>query len=88
MLIDSRLGTEAATTSDGVHWQRIGLLVERTDIPVEYHGHVTPLLLPDRAGAGAVLFYGAASGRASDANAICVLRLSDAQWLALKSTKL
>jgi hypothetical protein len=85
MLVEGRLGTEAATSRDGIHWRRIGLLVERADVPAERHGHVTPFLLPDRNSAGATLFYGAAAEQAWDANTICTRRLSDAQWLKLKS---
>lgn len=87
MLVESRQGTEAATSSDGIHWQRIGLLVEKSGDPAERHGHVTPFLLPDTDNAGAVLFYGAASESAWNANTICMRRLSEAQWLALKSEK-
>ena len=85
MLIEGRLGTEAATSRDGIHWRRIGLLVERADVPAERHGHVTPFLLPDLDGAGATLFYGAAAEPTWDANTICTRRLSDVQWRKLKA---
>ncbi len=85
MLIEGRSGTEAATSRDGVHWRRLGLLVERADLATERYGHVTPFLLPDRDGAGATLFYGAAAEPSWDANTICARRLSDAQWRLLKS---
>ena len=85
MLVEGRFGTEAATSRDGIRWRRIGLLVERAEAPAEQHGHVTPFLLPDQDGAGATLFYGAAAERAWNVNTIWGRRLSDAQWLKLKS---
>jgi hypothetical protein len=85
MLIESRMGTEAAISRDGIDWQRIGLLVERADLPAERHGHVTPFLLPDADAGGATLFYGAAAAPSWDANSICMRRLSKAQWNLLKS---
>jgi len=85
MLVEGRLGTDAATSRDGIHWRRIGLLVECLDLPAERHGHVTPFLLPDRDGVGATFFYGGAAEPAWDANTIYSRRLSDEQWLKLKS---
>ncbi len=85
MLSESRRGTEAAVSRDGIHWQSAGLLAERTANPTERHGHVTPFLLPDADGSGAALFYGAAAEPSWDVNAICMRRLTDAQWLRLKA---
>jgi hypothetical protein len=85
MLIEGRLGTGAATSRDGIHWRGIGLLVERAELASERHGHVTPFLLPNADGSGATLYYGAAAESAWNANIICTQRLSDAQWLKLKS---
>jgi hypothetical protein len=85
MLIEGRLGTEAATSRDGLQWRSIGLLAERAELPSERHGHVTPFLLPDSDGSGATLYYGAAAEPAWNANSIWTRRLSEAQWLKLKS---
>ncbi len=85
MLIEGRAGTEAATSADGLRWRRLGLLIPRAELPAERYGHITPFLLPDPDGVGARLFYGAAAASSWDANVICMQRLSDAQWLALKS---
>lgn len=87
MLAEGRSGTEAAVSSDGLAWRRVGLLVEREG-PTERHGHVTPFLLPDRDGKGATLFYGGASEATWDANAIYRRRLSDDQWHKLTSRSL
>lgn len=85
MLVEGRAGTEAAKSRDGLQWRRVGLLVERADVPSEKHGHVTPFLLVDEKGEGATLFYGGAAEAAWNANRIYSRRLSDEQWLKLKN---
>ncbi|MDB6156051.1 MAG: hypothetical protein JWL90_4504 [Chthoniobacteraceae bacterium] len=87
MLSESRLGTEAAVSHDGISWRKIGLLVERAALQSERHGHVTPFLLPDADAGGATLFYGAAAESSWDANSICRQRLSNAQWALLVESK-
>jgi hypothetical protein len=77
MVIESRDGTLACTSADGVTWGKPGIIAKRLEKqPVsEDFGHVTPFLLPDSLGNGATLFYGAASKKTWDGNAICLLRL-------------
>lgn len=87
MVSESHAGTQCAISRDGVKWEDKGLLMERMDIPVERHGHVTPFLLPDEDGSGATLFYGAASAPTWDANSICSRRVSPSQWEALNGKK-
>jgi len=84
MLAESRAGTNYATSTDGFRWRWKGMLVERADDPAEWHGHVTPFLMPDRDSSGATLFYGAAAERSWDANIMRARRLTAAQWRELR----
>jgi sucrose-6-phosphate hydrolase SacC (GH32 family) len=87
MLIEGRLGTEMATSKDGVQWTSLGILLGRFEGALERHGHVTPFLLRDWDGRGATLYYGAATEEAWNANTLCRRRLSKRQWQALLSAE-
>ncbi len=88
MLYESHAGTAYAVSRDGVQWNDMGLLAGRMDIASERHGHVTPFLLPNANGAGALLYYGAAAQASWNQNMICVRQLTIAQWFSLKNAKL
>ena len=69
MVYESREGTRAATSGDGVNWRERGLLQARSGGDLDRHGHVTPMLLADDRG-GWTLYCGAARGRSWDRNTI------------------
>lgn len=87
MVYESHAGTRCAISPDGLKWEEKGFLMESMDTSLERHGHVTPFLLPDENGAGATLFYGAASASTWDANCICSRRVSGSLWEALNSKR-
>jgi len=87
MLVEGRMGTEMATSRDGIQWKSLGVLVGRSEGASERHGHVTPFLLRDWDGMGATLYYGAASKETWNENVLCRRRLSKRQWQALLSAE-
>ena len=58
MLIESRKGTQWATSDDGLAWRHRGVLIER-DVKTAPHGHVTPFL--HQSARGRTVYFGAAA---------------------------
>lgn len=70
MVYESREGTLAAVSDDGVMWSPSGLLTPRSGDVTDAFGHVTPFLQHDATTGAATLWIGAASSPTWDANAI------------------
>ena len=71
MVIESRGGTQWATSSEGVTWKARGLLHPKDS--ASPHGHVTPFVIAGKE--SWQLFYGAAQAEAWDQNSICSAEL-------------
>ena len=73
MLIESRRGTEWASSNDGLSWKDEGLLVVKHQ-RTSHHGHVTPFLFADAN--KHILYFGAARSEHWNQNSIMRVGIS------------
>jgi hypothetical protein len=69
MVYESRDGTQAAKSFDGIRWTPLGQMLSRSGGSEDEHGHVTPMLL-QRHHAESWLYFGAARAATWDENLI------------------
>lgn len=76
MVYESRDGTKAATSADGLSWHDRGLWLPRSGKPIDRFGHVTPCLLAASPDGPCLLYLGAASAATWDHNSIAQIPIS------------
>jgi len=76
MVHESGKGVFQAESADGLTWTERGLLTGLSGGAEDRYGRVTPFLLPDAAGTGGTLYFGAAAQASWDHNVIGSQRVS------------